>query len=134
MRALVGDLTFLHDIGGLARGRLEPEVDLQVIVLDDGGGTIFATLEHGRPEHQGTFDRYFASPQQLAFAALAAGFGARYALIEGERALADLARELVEPVRGRSVLHVRLDPQTERVRAGEVERQVAAAVRAALAG
>ena len=34
VRALVGDLTFLHDIGGLARGRLEPEVDLQVIVLD----------------------------------------------------------------------------------------------------
>src|SRR5699024_1919966 len=72
VRALVGDLTFVHDVGGLVRGRLEPEVDLQVIVLDDGGGTIFATLEHGRPEHQGTFERYFATPQHLDVAALAA--------------------------------------------------------------
>ncbi len=129
VRALVGDLTFLHDVGGLARGRLEPEVDLQVIVLDDGGGTIFATLEHGRPEHQGVFERYFATPQQLDVAALAAGFGARYARIES---LPDLGRELSAPVRGRSVLHVLLDPQTERTRAVELVRQVEAAARAAL--
>ena len=129
VRALVGDLTFVHDVGGLARGRLEPEVDLQVIVLDDGGGTIFATLEHGRTEHQGVFERYFATPQQVDFAALAAGFGARYALIES---LPDLAREMSAPVRGRSVLHVRLDPQTERRRAVELGRQVEAAARAAL--
>jgi len=129
VRALVGDLTFVHDVGALVRGRLEPEVDLQVIVLDDGGGTIFATLEHGRPEHQGTFERYFATPQHLDVAALAAGFGARYALIE---TLSDLGREVSEPVRGRSVLHVRLDPQQERARAVELVRELETAVRGAL--
>ena len=133
VRALVGDLTFVHDVGGLARGRLEPEVDLQVIVLDDGGGTIFATLEHGRQEHQGVFERYFATPQHLDIAALAAGFGARHLLIQGTEGLPELARELSAPVRGRSVLQVQLDPQAERVRAGQLNGQIEAAVRAALA-
>src|SRR5699024_398186 len=35
VRALLGDLTFLHDAGSLARGAHEPDVDLQVVVLDD---------------------------------------------------------------------------------------------------
>lgn len=133
VRVLVGDLTFLHDVGGLARGRLEQEVDLQVIVLDDGGGTIFATLEHGRQEHQGVFERYFATSQHLDIAALAAGFGARHALIRGTSGLSDLARELTAPVHGRSVLQVQLDPQAERARAVELTGQVEAAARAALA-
>ncbi|WP_235912400.1 2-succinyl-5-enolpyruvyl-6-hydroxy-3-cyclohexene-1-carboxylic-acid synthase [Ruania zhangjianzhongii] len=134
VRALVGDLTFAHDVGGLARGRLEPEVDLQVIVLDDGGGTIFATLEHGRQEHQAVFERYFATPQYLDIAALAAGFGARHALIRGTQGLSDLARELAAPVRGRSVLQVQLDPQAERARAVDLSGQVEVAARAALVG
>lgn len=133
VRVLLGDLTFLHDLGGLARGRLEPEVDLQVIVLDDSGGTIFATLEHGRTEHQGVFERYFATPQHLDIAALSAGLGARHRLIRGTDGLVDLARELAAPVRGRSVLQVQLDPQTERARAVQLTEQVAAAARAALA-
>src|SRR5699024_3774229 len=63
MRVLVGDLTFQHDATSLVRGALEQDVDLQVVVLDDGGGSIFARLEHGREKYRGVFDRYFRTPQ-----------------------------------------------------------------------
>lgn len=105
VRVVVGDLTFLHDVGGLARGSHEREVDLQVIVLDDGGGGIFATLEHGRPEHAAVYPRYFGTPQQVDLAALARGYGADHHLV---RSTAELTRALAAPVRGRSVIQVLL--------------------------
>ena len=47
VRALVGDLTFLHDLGALQTGHANERPDLQIIVINDGGGTIFGHLEHG---------------------------------------------------------------------------------------
>ena len=82
VRALMGDLTFLHDAGALLRGRLEDEVDLQVVVLNDGGGGIFATLEHGAPARAAQFERIFGTPQQADLAQLAEAYGARHDLVE----------------------------------------------------
>ena len=50
---LLGDVTFLHDVGGLLLGLGEPEPEMDVIVLNDGGGAIFSTLEHGAVEESG---------------------------------------------------------------------------------
>jgi 2-succinyl-5-enolpyruvyl-6-hydroxy-3-cyclohexene-1-carboxylate synthase len=130
VRALIGDLTFQHDVGGLARGRLEAEVDLQVIVLNDDGGSIFATLEHGAPDHSEDFDRLFATPQGLDVAALAAGFGARHLLVASA---AELQAALAEPGRGRSVVEVRLDGATARARALASTERIRDAVAEALA-
>jgi 2-succinyl-5-enolpyruvyl-6-hydroxy-3-cyclohexene-1-carboxylate synthase len=105
VRVVVGDLTFLHDVGGLAHGGHEPEVDLQVIVLDDAGGGIFGTLEHGRPEHADVYPRYFGTAQQIDIGALAAGLGASHHRV---RTTAELTRVLDAPVRGRSVVEVSL--------------------------
>ncbi|HLS15179.1 MAG TPA: 2-succinyl-5-enolpyruvyl-6-hydroxy-3-cyclohexene-1-carboxylic-acid synthase [Beutenbergiaceae bacterium] len=113
VRAVIGDLTFAHDVGGLARGTHEPEVDLQVIVLNDDGGSIFATLEHGEPEHEDLYPRMFGTPQGLDLAALATGFGARHHQVRDLTELRDL---LTAPIRGRSVLEIRLDPRTARQR------------------
>ncbi|WP_324274490.1 hypothetical protein [Blastococcus brunescens] len=46
--ALMGDLTFLHDLTGLLIGDGEPAPDLTVVVPDNDGGGIFAQLEPGR--------------------------------------------------------------------------------------
>jgi 2-succinyl-5-enolpyruvyl-6-hydroxy-3-cyclohexene-1-carboxylate synthase len=105
VRVVVGDLTFLHDVGGLAHGVHEPEVDLQVFVLNDAGGGIFATLEHGRPEHAAVYQRYFGTAQQMDIAALARGLGASHHLV---RSTAELARVLAAPVAGRSVVEILL--------------------------
>ena len=106
VRAVVGDLTFIHDVGGLAHGVHEPDVDLQVFVLNDAGGGIFATLEHGRPEHAEVHPRFFGTAQDVDLAALAAGFGAAHLPVTTTAALAAV---LAAPVRGRSVVEIRLD-------------------------
>lgn len=121
VRALIGDLTFQHDVGGLARGRLEREVNLQVIVLNDDGGSIFATLEHGRPELAEIYPRVFGTPQGLDIEDLARGFGAAYRSVEDA---AELAAVLAEPVRGRSVVEIRLDGAAARERALDLQARI----------
>ncbi|MCC6495613.1 MAG: 2-succinyl-5-enolpyruvyl-6-hydroxy-3-cyclohexene-1-carboxylic-acid synthase, partial [Propionibacteriaceae bacterium] len=54
---LCGDLAFCHDAGALAIGPGEPRPDLRVVVADDGGGSIFATLEYGQPRFAADFER-----------------------------------------------------------------------------
>ena len=43
----MGDVTFLHDANGLVIGPDEPRPDLTIVVVNDDGGSIFATLEQG---------------------------------------------------------------------------------------
>lgn len=105
MRVLVGDLTFQHDATSLIRGTLEEEVDLQVVVLDDHGGSIFAMLEHGQEKYRGVFDRYFRTPQSLDMAAMARAAGAQYQQVH---TVGELRAQLAQPVRGRSVVRIEL--------------------------
>ncbi|MDO5535898.1 MAG: 2-succinyl-5-enolpyruvyl-6-hydroxy-3-cyclohexene-1-carboxylic-acid synthase, partial [Propionibacteriaceae bacterium] len=103
VRVVLGDLSFAHDVGGLARGDLEPELDLQVVVLDDHGGGIFASLEHADAEPE-MFRRYFSTPQTQDVVAAARGVGARASVVS----VSDLPDALAAPIRGREVLHVPL--------------------------
>lgn len=73
--ALMGDLTFLHDANGLLIGPHEPRPDLTIVVADDDGGGIFATLEQGAPEHAASFERVFGTPHGTDLAALCAAHG-----------------------------------------------------------
>jgi 2-succinyl-5-enolpyruvyl-6-hydroxy-3-cyclohexene-1-carboxylate synthase len=68
--ALLGDLTFLHDAGGLLVGEQEPVPELVVVVANDDGGSVFATLEQGASEHAAAFERVFAVPHGTDLAAL----------------------------------------------------------------
>lgn len=70
-----GDLTFLHDANGLAIGPGEPRPDLRVVVVDDAGGAIFATLEYGQEAFADAFERVFATPTGVDVARLAAAYG-----------------------------------------------------------
>lgn len=124
VRALLGDLTFLHDVGGLLRPSTETEPDLQLVVLNDAGGSIFATLEHGAPERARTFERVFATPHTADLAALCAGYGVRHVRVSDETAL---AAALAAPGRGTSVVEVRIDRADRR---GLGERVVAAVAEA----
>jgi 2-succinyl-5-enolpyruvyl-6-hydroxy-3-cyclohexene-1-carboxylate synthase len=127
VRAVMGDLTFLHDAGGLLRLTTEPEVDLQLVVLNDAGGSIFATLEHGAPERARTFERVFGTPHAVDVAALCAGYGVRHVRVSDVPAL---AAALAAPGPGTSVVEVRVD-RADRRGLGE---RLAAAVRDAVRG
>ncbi len=108
VRLLVGDLTFLHDLGSLNLGPREARPRLQIVVFNDDGGGIFTTLEHGQvAEDQGWADaveRFFSTPHGADLEQLVRGFGHRYTRADD---VAALRATLREPEEGIEVIEVR---------------------------
>lgn len=102
MRLVLGDVSFFHDLGALCHGRAEEVPNLQVIVINNGGGRIFGGLEHGAATAD-TFTRMFLTPQvgDVCGLARAAGWQA-----ERVDSLTELASALAQPVRGLSLWEV----------------------------
>jgi 2-succinyl-5-enolpyruvyl-6-hydroxy-3-cyclohexene-1-carboxylate synthase len=73
--ALLGDLTFLHDLTGLLVGEGEPPPDLTLVVPDNGGGGIFAQLEPGEDRHARDYRRVFGTPHGRDLVEVAVGLG-----------------------------------------------------------
>jgi 2-succinyl-5-enolpyruvyl-6-hydroxy-3-cyclohexene-1-carboxylate synthase len=73
--ALMGDLTFLHDLTGLLTGEGEPLPDLTVVVPDNDGGGIFAQLEPGQPRYEAGYRRVFGTPHGRDLVAVARALG-----------------------------------------------------------
>lgn len=99
-RVVVGDLAAAHDLTALLRGTDEPEPDLQVVVLNDHGGAIFAGLEHAAAPRE-VLRRFFLTPQVLDLGHVAQAVGAAHRRVGDTDFLA-------EPVRGRSIVEVDL--------------------------
>lgn len=93
VRLIAGDLTCLHDLTGLLTGQLEKQPVVQVMVLNDRGGNIFATLEHGEQRYREVFPRYFLTPQRFDFSALATGLGWDYRCAQDAEELKKILRE-----------------------------------------
>ncbi|TPW74126.1 2-succinyl-5-enolpyruvyl-6-hydroxy-3-cyclohexene-1-carboxylic-acid synthase [Schumannella soli] len=74
-RLIIGDLALLHDAGSLALPAGESRPRIQVIVGDDGGGTIFDGLEVARSADAQLFDRVQLTPQPVDLEALARAYG-----------------------------------------------------------
>ena len=106
--ALLGDLTALHDVGGLLVGPTEAEPDLDLVVVNDDGGAIFAGLEHGAvaavPGMAAPVERFFATPHGVDVAALAAAYGMPHERVADRM---ELIHRLADPVRGRRIVEVR---------------------------
>nr|WP_306422728.1 2-succinyl-5-enolpyruvyl-6-hydroxy-3-cyclohexene-1-carboxylic-acid synthase [Paenarthrobacter aurescens] len=107
---LLGDVTFLHDAGGLLLGHGEPVPDLRIVVLNDAGGAIFSLLEHGAVEDSGAYgtavERLFGTPHSVDIAALAAAYGVGHQAVS---TTAELASALKAPLKGRTIVEVRVD-------------------------
>jgi 2-succinyl-5-enolpyruvyl-6-hydroxy-3-cyclohexene-1-carboxylate synthase len=109
--ALIGDLTLLHDATGLFLGADEPRPDLRIVVANDGGGSIFASLEQGEPAYQVAFERLFATPQRVDLAALAAAAGAAYEATDDAARTAEL---MTKPPHGIEIVDARIDRRNRR--------------------
>ena len=77
VRALIGDLTLIHEISGLNLTGLG-DLDVQLIVGNDNGGHIFDRLEMREHLSDGWFESLFTTPQQLDVAGIVQGFGWQY--------------------------------------------------------
>lgn len=104
-RVLLGDLTLLHDVGALLFGEGERRPHVQVVVGNDGGGTIFDALEVAWSAPPAAFERVMLTPQRADLSALASAYGWHYgrAATRGE-----LDQALSAPVPGPSILEVPL--------------------------
>ena len=87
--AVMGDLTACHDASSLALAA-SVGVHLDIVVADDQGGGIFATLEHGRATSPEAYDRWFGVAQAVDYEALAAAYGVAFARAETPAQLAQL--------------------------------------------
>jgi 2-succinyl-5-enolpyruvyl-6-hydroxy-3-cyclohexene-1-carboxylate synthase len=104
-RVLLGDLAMLHDVGSLLFGEGERRPTVQVVVGNDGGGTIFDSLEVAATAPAEAMRRVLITPQPLDLARLADAYGWSYgrAATRGE-----LDQALSAPPAGTSILEVPL--------------------------
>lgn len=99
--AVMGDLTACHDASSLALVA-STGAHLDIIVADDQGGGIFATLEHGRATSPEAYDRWFGLAQSVDYEALAAAYGVAFARADVPWELESL---LARPASGPRLIH-----------------------------
>jgi 2-succinyl-5-enolpyruvyl-6-hydroxy-3-cyclohexene-1-carboxylate synthase len=101
--ALMGDVTFLHDAGGLVIGPAEAVPDLTIVVVNDDGGSIFAMLEQGAEEYAAQYDRLFGTPHHVDLASMCAATRTPHWRVDS---LAELEHALASPAGGIEVVEV----------------------------
>ncbi|MDO5025431.1 MAG: 2-succinyl-5-enolpyruvyl-6-hydroxy-3-cyclohexene-1-carboxylic-acid synthase [Trueperella sp.] len=126
LRVVVGDLAFVHDVGSLIAGAGQSAPELDVVVLDDHGGSIFAGLEYGTAP-VAVFDAVFRTEKQISLADYADAVGAAFIATTP----AELAAVLAQSATGLRLIAVelgRVAPATEKLRRAQLAEQVTAAV------
>ena len=103
--ALVGDVTFLHDATGLVLGPREERPDLTVVVVNDDGGSIFATLEQGAEQYADRYDALFGTPHGTDLASLCAATRTPHLRVDS---LPELEQALAMPNGGVEVVEARV--------------------------
>ncbi|GAA4070187.1 2-succinyl-5-enolpyruvyl-6-hydroxy-3-cyclohexene- 1-carboxylic-acid synthase [Microbacterium laevaniformans] len=104
-RVLTGDLAFLYDVGALLLPVGETAPRLQVVVGNDGGGTIFDGLEVAEIAGPDAMQRVLYTPQDVDLAPLAAAYGWEYVRVATR---AELDQALTARVVGRQIIEVAL--------------------------
>jgi 2-succinyl-5-enolpyruvyl-6-hydroxy-3-cyclohexene-1-carboxylate synthase len=121
--ALMGDLTFLHDLTGLLLGEGEPAPDLTVVVPDNDGGGIFAQLEPGEERHAGDYRRVFGTPHGRDLVRVAQALGWAATCVESATELPGALA-----LGGPRVVVVRTDQRAEARLASRLREAAAAAL------
>lgn len=95
---LIGDLSFFHDLNGLAIAKTH-ELNLTIVLHNNDGGGIFQYLPQKGTEH---FDYLFNTPQGIAYSGLATLYGVDYVRVRNN---ADLEAAFARYI-GQSGVHI----------------------------
>jgi len=122
---LVGDVSFMHDLGGLAVAR-EAAGPFVIVIIDNGGGRIFEQLPiFGQFAQHTEAAAFWLTPPRADFAHAARLFDYRYAKLTERESIAGALRDATSQP-GVSVLHVMVDGSSAR----ESEQRVRSALEA----
>jgi 2-succinyl-5-enolpyruvyl-6-hydroxy-3-cyclohexene-1-carboxylate synthase len=89
--AVLGDLSFLHDLTGLIHSE---KPNLFILVVDNNGGGIFSTLTHRGSDG---FESIFGTPHNLDLAAIATALNIETSTVNS---VDQLQKELAQPIEG----------------------------------
>ena len=89
--ALLGDLSFLHDLTGLIHAE---KPNLLILVIDNNGGGIFSTLTHRGSDG---FESIFGTPHDLDLSAVANALKIKTSTVN---TVDQLTKELIQPIDG----------------------------------
>src|SRR5262249_22333614 len=103
--SLCGDLSFLHDIGGLLAARRHRLRAVFLVLDNDGGGIFEHLLIAAFPEH---LDSLFVTPHGLDLGPLVEACGGRFLRVESPALLAPALREALRAA-GTTVLALSID-------------------------
>ncbi len=87
VRVLLGDLTLLHDASSLVIDPIDANLNIQLIVGNDGGGTIFEGLEVAKNLPKDAFEKLFRTPQRVNLELLAGAYGWLYQRVSNKEDL-----------------------------------------------
>jgi 2-succinyl-5-enolpyruvyl-6-hydroxy-3-cyclohexene-1-carboxylate synthase len=119
--AILGDLTFLHDVSALTNSASE---NIRIFVIDNNGGAIFSTLPQAGVDN---FDQLFGTPHNLDLAKICAGFNLTVSSVIN---MAELQSGLTKDVKGLEVVIVKVPTrQSNAEKLKEITQRVSSAVR-----
>ena len=119
--ALIGDLTFLHDISALVN---PSGANLTIFIIDNNGGGIFNTLPQAGVAG---FEKVFGTAHDLDLVKVIQGFGLNAVKVKGE---SDLLHSIIHQVRGLNFVVVEVpDRSSNAKRLSEVVQSLVSAVR-----
>lgn len=125
---VLGDVSFAHDLGGLAAARqLGKRAPLAVIVIDNQGGRIFEQLPIGELEAK-LFSTHWLTPPACDVRAAAAVFGHAYVRAEDPDALSEAVTAALRPEAGCTVIHAVVAPGSAAEDARRIQAIIAASV------
>jgi 2-succinyl-5-enolpyruvyl-6-hydroxy-3-cyclohexene-1-carboxylate synthase len=101
-RVILGDLTLIHDASSMIEDP-ESKINLQLIMVSDGGGSLFEKLEVFDVVEQGVFDRIFRTGQKIDFWSLANAYGFVYIAPANEKEFVDALEQ-----KGRVLIEIKL--------------------------
>lgn len=114
---LVGDISFLHDVGGLWAGQ-ETQVPLAIVVLNNGGGRIFEQLPVSRSASTDELTAW-TTPHKLDLSHAAALYGLAYVRVPSNHGLVAALSEALSHPRA-TVIDVTLSPNSARTETAQL--------------